>query len=223
MTLFLNSIRQSSARSQWLLPAIGFLVVAYLAGIWGLSWPVTQPYFKLATPVNLLVSAALLLRFHTQWNRSFYQFLIAAYLLGFFIEVIGVRTDVIFGTYWYGPTLGPKILDVPLVIGVNWLMLTYAMGCISNFVPVSRIIKSLIAAFLMVGLDFLIEPVAMKLDFWQWSGGQVPFRNYLGWMAVAWVMQLLFFFLPFAKRNPLAPYLIAIQILFFLILNVILV
>jgi putative membrane protein len=43
---------------------------------------------------------------------------------GFFIEAIGVNTGLIFGNYVYKTTLGWKFLETPLIIGVNWILLT---------------------------------------------------------------------------------------------------
>ena len=214
---FTSSTKYLTRPSLWY--AVGFLIIAHLAGVIGLSWPVSRPYFQLATPFNLLISAVLLLLFHRQWNSYFIIFLCISFLLGYGVEVIGVHTEVVFGTYWYGDTLGWKIADVPIVIGVNWFILAYSIGSICDQLPVKRIGKSLMAAFCMVALDYFIEPVAVFLDFWQWEAGQIPLQNYLGWLAVAWLMQLLFFYLPIHRKNSLAPYMVAVQWTFFLLLS----
>ena len=101
-------------------------------GTLGLIFPYTQPYFKLASAFNLWVSLILLLLFHQEYNRSFILTAIGIFLAGFFIEVMGVHTGVIFGKYWYGQTLGTKVLDVPLVIGANWLLLIYCSSIIAE-------------------------------------------------------------------------------------------
>ncbi|WKN42883.1 carotenoid biosynthesis protein [Tunicatimonas pelagia] len=199
--------------------AAGFLLVAHLAGIIGLAWPVTRPYFQLVTPINLVVSATLLLLFHQQWNRAFVFFLMFTFLLGVGIEVIGVHSEVVFGAYQYGETLGLKVMEVPLVIGVNWFILSYCTGVICSQLSFPPLVKSLLAAIMMVALDFFIEPVAIFFDFWHWEAETVPLRNYLGWLAVAWIMQLAFVYLPFSKKNPLAIYLFMAQLVFFLILG----
>nr|WKN35805.1 carotenoid biosynthesis protein [Tunicatimonas sp. TK19036] len=194
-----------------------------MAGVIGLAWPVTRPYFEWATPVNLIVSAIILLTFHTQWNISFYIFLIISILLGYSIEVIGVHTQAIFGAYQYGNTLGYKLLDVPLVIGVNWLILAYGFGCICAQIPIPPLFKALIAALFMVALDYIIEPVAVYFDFWRWENNTIPLQNYLGWFGVATAMQTMFMYLPFKKQNLISFYLIVTQIIFFLLLRIIVV
>ena len=207
--------KQSSKALQF---AAGFLLVAHVAGITGLTWSLTRPYFQWATPINLVVSALLLLLFHRQWNRAFIFFLVFTYVLGYGIEVIGVHSEVIFGSYQYGRTLGIKVMDVPLVIGVNWFILSYCIGSICAGLSVHPVVKSLLAAILMVLLDFFIEPVAIHFDFWHWKNEVVPLRNFLGWFAVAWIIQIFWVYLPFSKQNHLAAYLLIAQTIFFLIL-----
>ncbi|MEM6843937.1 MAG: carotenoid biosynthesis protein [Bacteroidota bacterium] len=196
----------------------GFLLVVHIAGVVGLAWSPTRPYFQWATPINLVISALLLLLFHREWNWAFVFFLVFTYTLGFGIEVIGVYSEVIFGSYQYGNTLGVRVMEVPPVIGVNWLVLSYCVGSLCTQIPVHPLIRSLLAAILMVLLDFFIEPVAIHFDFWHWENEVIPLRNFLGWFAVAWVIQIMWVYLPFTKQNRLAIYLLIAQTTFFLIL-----
>ncbi|MEO0334269.1 MAG: carotenoid biosynthesis protein, partial [Bacteroidota bacterium] len=165
--------RQSSKSLRF---TAGFLLVVHIAGIIGLAWSLTRPYFQWATPINLVVSALLLLFFHRQWNRAFAFFLVFTYVLGFGVEVIGVHSGVIFGSYQYGNTLGVKVMEVPLVIGVNWFILSYCIGSLCAQLTVHPLVKSLLAASLMVLLDFFIEPVAVYFGFWHWKNEIIPLR-----------------------------------------------
>ena len=47
-------------------------------------------------------------------------------------EILGVNYGLIFGKYDYGDNLGLKLLGVPLLIGLNWVVLTFICGSISN-------------------------------------------------------------------------------------------
>ena len=60
------------------------------------------------------------------------RFFIFAFSIGFLVEVIGVNYGIIFGNYTYGKVLGFKVLNVPLMIGVNWFFLSIACGGISD-------------------------------------------------------------------------------------------
>ncbi|MBL7889309.1 MAG: carotenoid biosynthesis protein, partial [Bacteroidia bacterium] len=139
---------------------------------------------------------------------------------GFFLEVAGIHTGVIFGNYQYGKTLGTQFLNVPLVMGFNWLMLIYSAGVIFESLKANKYIKSLFGAGLLVSLDLLLEPVAMKYDFWAWSNGTIPLQNYVAWFIAAFFMLLLFYNLNFSKNNRLALLLYIVQFVFFSILNI---
>ena len=212
-----------------------FIVVTlmYIVGTLGLIFPYTQPYFKLASAFNLWVSLILLLLFHQEYNRSFILTAIGIFLAGFFIEVMGVHTGVIFGKYWYGQTLGTKVLDVPLVIGANWLLLIYCSSIIAeNIFNIIKkkipenswldnlLLKAIFASFLMVSLDYLIEPVAIHLDFWHWQNEQIPIQNFQAWFLLAFLLNYFFLKGKFLKLNPLAILLFFLQFAFFISINI---
>ena len=44
---------------------------------------------------------------------------------GLAAEAVGVRTGLPFGDYTYADTLGPEVLDVPLVVPLAWTMMAY--------------------------------------------------------------------------------------------------
>lgn len=187
----------------------------YLAGLIGLNVPAAAPLFQFLTPLNLVASLGLLLLFHTNFRPAFWMYSLLAFAVGFLVEVAGVATGLIFGQYAYGDTLGFKLAEVPLIIGTNWLMLSYICGSVTDRLSVPVWAKVLLAAGLMTLLDVLIEPVAMRLDFWQWEGGVVPWQNYAAWFGVSVVLFLAYFKLPFRKQNQLAPLLLLLQFLFF--------
>lgn len=205
----------------------------YIAGTIGLLLPATQPYFKLASPSNLWVSLILLLLFHKDFNKSFISTTIIIFLTGFFVEVLGVHTGVIFGKYWYGQTLGTKIFEVPLVIGANWLLLIYCSSVVvfnifetftkklsNNFFLNHAFIKAIFAATLMVFLDYLIEPVAVSLDFWHWETEKIPIQNFQAWFLVAFILNYLFLKSKFLKSNSLAGLLLFLQFFFFISIHI---
>lgn len=200
--------------------AIVTLAVVYSSGIIGLSIPSSRELFASTTPLSLVISAALLLWCHTDWNKPFWLFLGITSLVGYTVEVIGVHTEIIFGSYEYGDTLGWKIFRVPPMIGVNWMMLIYASGIIGEQLKASRLVKSMAGAALMVLLDLVIEPVAIQLDFWHWENSKIPLQNYVAWYFIAAVLLYVFYALPFRKKNEFAGYLYGFQALFFGVLLV---
>ncbi|KAB7732408.1 carotenoid biosynthesis protein [Rudanella paleaurantiibacter] len=192
------------------------MALAYIAGVIGLQLPALVPYFQPLSPLNLVVSLILLLLYHTDWRRSFIFFALLAIGVGYGIEVVGVHTGLVFGEYAYGAGLGPHLWAVPPVIGLNWLMLVYCCGSVCNPIRMHWLLKAALAASMMVGLDYFIEPVAVQLDFWSWFGQDIPLQNYVAWWLVSFGLFVVWFALPFRKENRLAPWLLGFQFLFFL-------
>ncbi len=188
------------------------------------------------TPFNLLLSFVLLLWAHENKNVFFWLFATVTVLIGIAVEIIGVNTGLLFGDYQYGDVLGLKWKQVPLIIGVNWFIVVYCSG-IAVTALLQRIIKPLAltasepapvlkaisvisdGATLAVLFDWLIEPVAVKLGFWQWQGNDIPLYNYVCWFVISLLLMLLFRFSPFEKRNKTAIHLLLIQMMFFLMLR----
>jgi putative membrane protein len=198
--------------------ALGLLIAMHMAGIIGLQHPLARPLFQQLIAFNLLVTAAIVFYFHTDYNRAFLLFCAITFLFGYFIEVIGVKTGIIFGSYSYGASLGYKWLNVPLLIGLNWLVLIYCSNMIADKLPVPIWLKSCAGACLMVGLDYFIEPMAIQYDLWSWEGDRVPLSNYIGWFIASLILSILFHTFRFYKRNGIAILVYVIQLIFFVAL-----
>ncbi|MEL7123318.1 MAG: carotenoid biosynthesis protein [Bacteroidota bacterium] len=202
---------------------IGIIVLAivYAVGITAISLNINDNFIYL-TPYNLLFSIGLVLWFHPEWSINRVIYLAICFFLGYFYEVVGVQTGLIFGNYAYGDVLGFKIWDTPPLIGVNWLMLVYCSGIIANhvFPKLPYFLKAIFAASLMVGLDFFIEPVAIAFNFWNWEGDVIPIQNYIGWFIMALVLSFGFQFIFGKDRNKVAIALFILQLLFFIVLGI---
>jgi putative membrane protein len=195
------------------------IVALHLVGILGLSMPEYQELFLALTPAQLLTSLFLILSFHKGWTDAFPVFAAAAFWIGFGSEIIGIHTGYLYGDYVYGPTLGPKLWDVPIIIGVNWFVLSYATGSVFHKIP-NDYYAAFLGAMAMTALDYIMEPVAVALDFWAWKFDIIPLSNYAGWLGVSFVIQLIFRKANFEKANPIAAFLLIALILFFTALNV---
>lgn len=142
------------------------------------------------------------------------------FLSGMFIEWVGVHTGFPFGSYSYGEFLGPRILEIPYIIGINWVMLVYITASISNWTTKNIIIRSIIGSALMVSLDILIEPNAAMLSFWYWEDGEIPLNNFIAWFGAGLLLH--FFFQKKIKktRTPkLALHIFLAQLIFFSMLS----
>ena len=205
--------------------AQGVVLLFHITGFVGLAFSKNPEFYLRFTPLTLGLTALLLLAFQKDRGAAFWGFCLTAALLGFAAEVIGVSTGKFFGHYYYGDTLGFKVLDVPPFVGVppmiglNWLVLTYVCGILARYLPLGELPRTLLAALLMVGLDMCMEPVASRFDFWHWSNDIIPAQNFRDWFILACVMQMLFNRASFTKKNPLVPLVYLAQLLFFFLLG----
>ncbi len=168
--------------------AIWLVTISGIVGIYlgHMNWFITK------TPMNLLLGLLLL-----YWNfppknglRSWIIWLIV-YLIGMLVELIGVNTGMLFGTYHYGGNLGTKFFGVPFLIGINWVVLTFLTASIAKRYVPNKWLAILCGSILMVALDFFIEPTAPIFDFWHWEGGAAPIRNYVDWFVVSFLLQMI--------------------------------
>ncbi|MBL0882641.1 MAG: carotenoid biosynthesis protein [Chitinophagaceae bacterium] len=211
-------------------------ILFHVSGLIGMLYTDHKDWFIANTPLNLILMATLLVWNQPKPNKSFLLFLLAAFLTGMGSEMIGVNTGKLFGCYHYGQVLGPHFNGVPWLIGVNWFVIVYCSGVImqkaidwmslkyeesggrlsKRMVTISLVLDG---ALLTVFFDWIMEPVAVKLGFWQWEGGVIPFFNYLCWFFISAALLLLFRYLRFEKTIHFAVHLFIIQILFFLTLR----
>ncbi len=194
------------------------LIIIYSVGVIGFLAGFETIMMDL-TPYTLILSLLLLLITHRRWNRFFVAFMLTIMIAGYVVEVLGVETGWVFGEYAYGETLGYKVFNVPLLIGVNWFVLVYSSGMISNLMKVHWFFRAVIGATLMVLLDVSLEPVAVAYDFWSWGNHVIPVRNYIAWFMTSLIFQMVFQSLKLKKINRFAIILFITQWIFFLILS----
>lgn len=194
-----------------------FLTIIYLVGVVGMV--VAPTLFASLTPINLIMAAAFLFYFHEAKNKDFYRFFLFVFAAGFAIELLGVETGKLFGSYHYGEALGFKIKGTPPIIGLNWVVLSYCSGMIAQQWAKPIFTRAIIGACLMVLFDFFIELYAAKADFWYWQNDSIPLQNFFAWFVFSFFFNLLFCNFKFDKPNPLAYFLYLIQLLFFIVLN----
>ncbi len=203
----------------------GYLfVVYYLVGFIGLSLPGTRDLFTRLMPLSLLLSTAVLLLFHRHWRSTDVLVFIVIAITGYLIEVVGVLTGHVFGAYWYGNALGMQIFNTPLIIGVNWMMLAYCTYAIMESTRLFWPVKAIAAAILMVAYDVVMEPVAMRLDMWNWETWHweyllAPIQNYQAWFIISLVFLTAMHLSRIRTGNRVAPWLFGVQFIFFLALN----
>lgn len=168
------------------------------------------------TPINMLVSLVVLnLGYRPRARLYAAQTLVL--LFGYFIEVAGVHTDWIFGSYRYLDNLGPKILDTPLIMGVNWVITVFCSASVVALFKLNHdMLRAALGAVLMVMMDLFIESICEKSGFWAWAHGEVPLRNFVAWLVIGFGIQYAVLKFKTSLNNYLGVLLYILQIVFFI-------
>ncbi|HUX21356.1 MAG TPA: carotenoid biosynthesis protein [Spirochaetia bacterium] len=221
------------------------LVLIYAVGLVSHLIPETRSLMVALTPYVLLLCGlgvlALSLPSHGEGApiARFLSWVLAVTALTFGVEVAGVATGEIFGDYRYGEVLGVRLAGVPLVIGFNWTLVVLGSVLLSDRIiekvgasirarrglsgaphGLARLVLTSVSTGALSALfDLAMEPTAVRLGYWSWAGGIIPFRNYLAWFVLAATAGL-FYRILCPRRAPILPvvYLFA-QLCFFIALD----
>ena len=202
--------------------AIFLAVLVHVSGAIGIAF-FSPSFFVPFTPVNLFLMLLLLILHEQPINVRFVQAFLMAVVVGMTTEMIGVNTGMLFGNYSYGEVFGRKLFGVPVLIGINWFCIVYTSHVVakklnSNTIK-GKLSVALLAATIATVFDWIMEPVAMKLGFWNWNDGQIPLFNYCSWFVISFAVSMAFGYFKIEANNKFAPYFLMIQILFFLFLR----
>lgn len=199
--------------------ALVIVVVLHAVGLVGISLD-PQGDFTSLTPVNLWICGLVVVAIHLLESSEDAWRFVLVFVGGFLVECLGVNTGVPFGSYTYLENFGFQLWETPLVIGMNWLVLSYCATHFWRRLKAGRWVAVLGGAT-MVGLDFLIERIAPALKFWVFEGGDIPWQNYMSWFILGTGACALLS--PSASvRNPAAIVLLLVQAAFFTVLALIL-
>ncbi|MGD0136782.1 MAG: carotenoid biosynthesis protein [Bryobacteraceae bacterium] len=129
-------------------------------------------------------------------------------------ESLSIRTGFPFGHYVFTSFMGPKVLQVPVLLllaylGVgycSWILSILILGYRNKALTLPRVIAlPLLASFIMVLWDLSMEAIWSTLDHaWIWRNGGsffgVPLSNFLGWYFTAFLFYLGFAL--YCRANP---------------------
>lgn len=217
-----QNIKNSLERQKDLtdLYAVIFIYIFFTAGVIWHLWNPTRSLMLKITPYGLLfVSLIILYPYIKDKRRRLLIWIIVTYTATLLLEIIGVKSGIIFGEYSYGAVLGPKILDVPILIGLNWVVIILGAVIIAKSFTGNHLFSSLITGVLAVIFDLALEPAASKLGYWVWLQGDIPFQNYLAWFLIAFSAALFFNQLNIRLIKTLPKHYFYAQVIFFIGLN----
>lgn len=218
--------------------SIGLAVLFHLSGLIGILYTPYKDWFVQNTTLNLLLMFVLLIWNQEKPDALFLFYLLLCFMTGMVAEIIGVNTGILFGHYSYGKVMGFKIAGVPLLIGLNWFVVVYSCMILMEKLhfrfrkkyedqgmhlpsPLMETLSVVVdGALLATFFDWLMEPVAIKLGFWQWQTSDIPNSNYISWFVISAMLIAVSRGLKFNKQNQFAVHLMIIQSLFFFTLRI---
>jgi putative membrane protein len=138
--------------------------------------------------------------------RGIAVFVVLCLAVGNGFENLSVATGFPFGHYYFTDVMGPRILRVPILLGLayvgmgylSWMLARVMLGETGRPLAGSRmLILPLLASFVMVAWDLSMDPVwSTMVHAWIWIGGGawfgVPVSNFLGWFLAVYVIYQLF-------------------------------
>lgn len=192
----------------------------YSVGITGHLIASAKDLMITLTPLTLFLTGGVVAyKSFFKADSNFILWGIITYLITYLLEVAGVKTGLVFGEYKYGNVLGFRVLEVPLVIGFNWVLVILGAISISKSFSDNIFIISFFAAILSVIFDYFLEPVAIKLGYWEWKAIAVPLQNYIAWFIITYIFSFVLLKIKSDFKEGITREYFLIQFIFFVILN----
>ncbi len=146
--------------------------------------------------------------------RGMFAFTVFCLGAGTICESLSLRTGFPFGHYYFTGLMGPKVLEVPILLVLAYLGIGYCSWVLSLLIlgirrePLTRtgiVALPLLASFIMVAWDCSMEAIWSTVDHaWIWRDGGfffgVPLTNFLGWYFTAFSFYLAFAL--YCRANP---------------------
>jgi uncharacterized membrane protein len=181
--------------------------VFYVAGRIGQQYPdkigvLTIVAMQVLAPaVFALVHASILYRV-----RGMLAFSGFCLVVGGACESLSLRTGFPFGHYYFTDLMGPKVLQVPVLLVLAYLGIGYCSGVLAVVLlgyrskPLTKVemfTLACVASFIMMAWDLSMDAIWSTLDrAWIWRDGGmffgVPLSNFVGWYFTAFLFYLAF-------------------------------
>jgi putative membrane protein len=198
------------------------LAIIYAVGLVGHLIPSLRPLMLAMTPYVLVITGGIVLvPVIREGNWRVLAWFCGAGLITIFIEVVGVATGKIFGAYSYTHVLGFQVFGVPPLIGFNWMLVLFGSISLAQIISQRTALQIAIATLCAPLFDYVMEPVAVAFNYWQWHTGTPPLQNYIVWAVISGIVCSLYLLFRCNAQRPLPAFYLGIQFCYFAILNVI--
>ncbi len=170
-------------RYRW--PLAALLVIAGL----GLSRAPLRPEVWWISALAILLFSAPVIGGAIAWLGRWHGILLLAAVGSYalVVESIAVATGVPYGRFGYSLVLGPPLFGLaPPTVLLAWTPLI--LGCVAA----TR--RAWLAVALLVAVDLVLDPAAVRLGFWSWDVPGlyygVPLLNFCGWVVTGCIAVL---------------------------------
>jgi putative membrane protein len=177
-----------------------FVAMVYLIAAEGLAPWIALPQLDNVGFTLVFVVFALAHCWAVAGGRRTLVYFLAAAVISYALEEVGVHTGLVYGPYHYSDALGVKLDVVPVLIPLAWFMMIYPSWSVARAilrgVDVDSIggvvVQALIAALVMSAWDAVMDPSMSAAGVWVWQQGGpyfgVPLRNYVGWIVTTFIV-----------------------------------
>jgi len=115
------------------------------------------------------------------------------------IEAIGLATGFPYGEYRYGDLLGPRLLGVPFLVPLAWLMMAWPSRLLAARLARRPAARVAVAAALFAAWDVVLDPQMVQAGYWTWAHPRpglpgidtVPLTNLGGWLLAGLLLMTL--------------------------------
>lgn len=143
------------------------------------------------------------------WKDAITIFVVLG-VLGFIVETTGLATGFPYGNFSYSEHLGPRVFGItPWTLFFAWTPLILGAFSITMRLFLRSVaLRIILTPLLLVAIDSVIDPGAVRVGFWSFeTGGDyygVPLSNFGGWL-LSGVIGTLVIELFLKYRKPLLP------------------
>jgi uncharacterized membrane protein len=115
------------------------------------------------------------------------------------VEAIGLATGFPYGEYRYGDVLGPRLLGVPFLVPLAWLMMAWPSWVLAARLAGRPVARVAVAAAVFAAWDVVLDPQMVQAGYWTWAHPRpglpgidtVPLTNLGGWLLAGLLLMAL--------------------------------
>ena len=197
---------------------IALYAVCVAGGVWN-TLHGSGTFIETLTPLILLAGACAAFVLSYKLTPKSIASALAVCVMTFLCAASGANFGFPFGDFAYTGALGPKVLDVPIVMPFVWLMVL-----ITSFSAAEGILRFkhvVVASIVATAFDAVMEFAADSLDLWHWQGGAPAELNFISWFCISYLgISLLQKYATEKPTDSFVPHILIAQLMYFLVSDV---